>query len=319
MTYQIRHVTHCSTETDKQEALKFSSGTYLQATRSRLEAQWGDEAYGLAAAFSGSLCIGTSAYTVSSRGQAILAQVFTHPDHRGQGIARATIAEAIEGGRRHGARVYYLAAWEDWKRALYKGFGFRFVGAMGERHAFKLVLDPSGEDAALFAKGQNANIRSMGDGDQADLCSLFNAQQHGPVKHYELGCYLGSHFEGEFYSLAYEFEGTGLRCVVLDGEETILGFGTVIPSRLRHQGHRGVLDLLVHPNYAHLLPDVLDALHQGCPLDLLTAYVEDSDDVRRSALEQAGYADVGRLAGWLRVGDRNLDVTVYEKVLGRLG
>lgn len=61
MNFQLRHVTHRSPESDKHEVLKYSSGDYLEATRSRLEAPWDDEVYGLAAAFADDVCIGTSA------------------------------------------------------------------------------------------------------------------------------------------------------------------------------------------------------------------------------------------------------------------
>ena len=53
MSWQIKHVTHESPETEKQEVLRFWSGDYVWATRSRIEAPWGDEAYGFAGAFEG--------------------------------------------------------------------------------------------------------------------------------------------------------------------------------------------------------------------------------------------------------------------------
>ena len=315
MLFEIRHVNYCSPEGDKREVMKFSSGAYSRMTESRLEGPWGGESYGLAAAFVGEQCIGKSAYTVSARGQGIMAQVFTDEEYRGQGIARATIGAAIEGYRGHGARAAYLAAWEDWKRGLYQSFGFEFVGAMGERHAFKLTLEPSGRDEVLFAPGQAVRMRPMAAGDQGDLSALFNARYGGVVKHYEQGCFLGSHFEGEFYTLREER--TGFEGVVLDGEETILGFGTIIPSERRHETHRGVLDLLVHPNYADRFAEVLDRLHRESRMEVVTAFVEEAEEERRQAFERAGYRAVGRLEDCLRIGDEVFNLTIYEKRLGR--
>lgn len=53
MSWQIRHVTHESPEQEKQGVLRFWSGDYAWATRSRLEAPWGDEVYGFVGAFAG--------------------------------------------------------------------------------------------------------------------------------------------------------------------------------------------------------------------------------------------------------------------------
>ena len=316
MEYELRHVTWQSPVADKVEALKFSTGDYLWATRSRFEGPWSGETYGLVGAFHGQQCLGTTGYTISARGQGILAQVFTDPEYRSRGIGTATLTAAVETFARRGAHAVYLAAWEDWKRSLYERHGFRFVGAMGERHAHKLTLDPAGEEEALFAPGQTVTLRSLDSGDQADLSALFNARHAGVVKHYEMGCYLGSHFEGEFYALQRDRQRRAVPAQVLDGEETILGFGTVIPSGRRHQTHRGTVDVLVHPQYADRAAEVLDALHAETPLDTLTAYVEDTEAWRRHLLESVGYRAIGRLDDALRVGDQAYNLTIYEKHMG---
>lgn len=287
---------------------------YGWATQSRLTAPWGDEIYGLMGAFQGSRCLGTAAYTVSGRGQGILAQVFTDPAHRGQGIGRATLNGAVAAFGEHGARAVYLAAWEDWKRAMYQRSGFRFVGAMGARHAYKLTLNRTGDDEALFAPGQQTRMRRLDSGDQGDVSSLFNAQHAGLVKHYEMGCFLGSHFEGEFYALQRDRR-PGVKALVLDGQETVLGFGTVIPSRRRREEHRGTIDGLVHRHYRGHLADLVAALEGDSPFQTLAAYVGDSDDMRREAFEAAGYRPVGRLEGGLLIVDQTYNLTMYEKHL----
>lgn len=315
MAFQVQHVTHESPESDRQAVLRFSSGDYLWATRSRFEAPWGDEVYGIVGAFEGELCVGTTSYTISRRGQGILSQVFTDPDYRGQGIATAVVRETVETYRRRRARAVYLAAWREWVREIYRKAGFVLVGTMGERHAFKLTLDPSGEDASLFRAGQRTGIRPMGAGDQADLSSLFNAAHPGVVKHYGLGCFLGSHFEGEFVTLRRQVDLEGLRAVTLDGEETILGLATVMPSARRHEGYTWILDFLVHPNYASLAPGLIDAAEQGSPLERLRAFAAVSDIQKRKVLEGAGYRRVVRLEQHLKVGTGYHDLEMYEKIV----
>lgn len=311
MSWDLRHVTWQSPAADKDEALQFSSGDYLWASRERLAAPWGDETYGLVGAFDGGHCLGTTGYTISVRGQGILAQVFTDPEHRRQGIGRATLEETVATYRQHGARAVYLAAWKDWTRALYHSAGFRLVGTMGERHAFKLTLDPSGDDAQLFRPGQPTDLRDVGSGDHADLSALFNASP-APVKSYALGCFSGSHFEGEFYTIRRRDD---VDAVVVDGQEMILGFGTVIPDTHRHQTHRGTLDAFVHPHYAERLADLLDTLHQRTPLESLIAYAAPDDEERCRNLESLGYVAIGRVTAALKIGAQTHDLMMYEKQL----
>ena len=64
-----------------------------------------------------------------------------------------------------------------------------------------------------------------------------------------IGCYLGSHFEGEFYQLrSYEQERPGFLAFVLEAEQCLVGMATFVPSSRRHQEHQGLVDVLVHPN-----------------------------------------------------------------------
>ena len=323
MSWRIMHVTYESPEEQKREVLRLlrlwggGDPLWLRTFRCRLKKPLGDEVFGLAAAFVGDRCVGTTAYTISGRGQGILSGVFTDPDFRRQGIGTATVREAAEAFRRYGARAAYLAAWEDWVRDMYRKVGFVRVGTMGERHAFKLTLDPSGEDEHLFRSGQHTRIRPMEIGDQGDLSSLFNTKHPCVVKHYELGCFLGSHFEPEFYRLQRHAEEEGFRALVLDGEETILGFGTVIPSSRRHQGHTGVLDLLIHPNYASRTDEMIRMLENGCGLERLSVYLGDSEENKRRAFERAGYREVTRLGRQLKIGTEYYDLMMWQKSVPR--
>ena len=316
VSWRIIHVTYESPEAEKQEVLRFwrdEDNRYLWVMQSRLEEPWEDEVFGFVAAFVGDRCVGTTSYTISRRRQGILSAVFTDPDFRGRGIGTATVREASETFRRYGARAAYLAAWEEWVREMYRKVGFACVGTMGERHAFKLTLDPSGEDEHLFRSGQRTRIRRMEIGDQADLSALFNAGHPCVVKHYELGCFLGSHFEPEFYTLRQQENKEGFRALVLDGEETILGFGTVMPSSRRHEGHTGVLDILIHPNYASRTNEMVGMLEADCALERLSVYLEDSEEEKRHAFERAGYRKVARLERQLKIGREYYDLARYRK------
>ncbi|MDA0745864.1 MAG: GNAT family N-acetyltransferase [bacterium] len=315
MSWKLRHVTHQSPAADTQQVLRFSYGDYVWATRSRLEAPWGNETYEFVAAFDGDLCVGTTSCTISPRKQGILSQVFTDPDYRGQGIATTIVREAVETFRKHNTRAAYLASGKDWVRQMYQKFGFQFVGAMAQRHAFKLTLDPAGEDSALFRPGQQTTIRPMQPHDQADLCSLFNAQHNCIVKHYALSGYLGSYFEGEFYTLRLQSNNPGFQSLVLDGEETPLGLATILPSQRRHETHHGTLDLVVHPDYTTHSADLLDAVLSNCPLDLLSAYIADSETQKKSLLERAGFHPVTTLKRHIKIETETFDLTLYQKHL----
>ena len=112
-------------------------------------------------------------------------------------------------------------------------------------------------------------------------------------------------------------EKKGFRAIVLDGEETILGLGTVIPSSRRHEHHTGILDFLVHPNYANRTSEMLDRLDQDCGLDHLTVYVEVNEENKRRTLERAGYKKHATLERQLCIGSDYFDLVSYRKHFNR--
>ncbi len=314
ISYEIRHITHTSSEQDKREVIRVwdsRGGTYADLTRQRLTAPIGHERYGLATAFANQKCVGTTAYILSPRGQGIFTQVYTDPDYRGQGIGKTTVAETVRILKELGGRAIYLAAWQDWIRAIYQKVGFEFIGAMGERHAFKLTLHPEGEDAVLFRKDQQTTIRPLAEDDQADLCALFNARHNSVVKHYELGCFLGSHFEPEFFTLQQH---KGHTALVINGEETILGLATAMPSHRRHETHCTTVDILIHPQYFNLAETLLQALETTCDSEVLYAYIEPSENDKRTLFEKSGYHQIARLQKRLQIGAQAFDLDLYAKI-----
>jgi len=323
-SWKLKHITYESPQEEKDQVKDMWEGLYIWATHSRLEKPWGKETYGFVGAFDKDRCVGTTSYTISSRGQGIVSQVQTHNDYRRQGIANATVQEVIETFRRKGARVVYLAAWDEWIRNIYRKFGFELKGTMGRRGAFKLTLNKSGEDENLFRPGQKTLLRPLALDDQADLTSLFVAQHGCVVKHYELGCYVGSYFEGEFFILHNQVVPgvvpeerkvkKGYRAVVLDGDETILGLGTVIPPARRHEGHTGVVDIVIHPNYREHMAEMLDRLEENCELDHLTVYIEEHEDFKREIYECAGYRKLARLEKQLKIDDSVYNLEMYRKM-----
>jgi len=312
-SYEIRHVTHASPESDKREIIRVwnsRGGMYADLTRQRLTAPIGHERYGLAAAFSKDQCVGTTAYILSPRGQGILTQVYTDPEYRGHGIGKTTVAETVHILRELNGRAIYLAAWRDWVRAIYGKAGFAFIGAMGERHAMKLQLQPSGDDAVLFRKDQKTAIRPLAEDDQADMCACFNAKHPCVVKHYELGCFLGSHFEPEFFALRQHQDHIA---IILDGEETIQGLATLMPSPRRHETHCATVDLLVHPNHETRAAELLGAIETTCSAKILNAYIAPSEHAKQCLFEKAGYRPVARLKNRLHIGSDVFDLDMYEK------
>ncbi|MCD6307434.1 MAG: hypothetical protein J7M24_00405, partial [Candidatus Latescibacteria bacterium] len=210
-----------------------------------------------------------------------------------------------------------------WIRDMYRRRGFVLAGEMGQRGAFKLTLDEGGRDENLFRQGQKTSFRPMAEDDQCDITSLFCAKHTVVVKSRELGCYLGSYFEGEFYILRNQkVEGIvpeerkdkeGFRAIVLDGEETVLGLGTVIPSSRRHEGHTGVLDFLVHPAYAGRAAEMIDRLGENCGLAHLTVFIEKNENVKRILLEKAGYRKLADLDRQLDIAGAVFDLEMWRK------
>ncbi|MBN1294816.1 MAG: GNAT family N-acetyltransferase [Candidatus Latescibacteria bacterium] len=321
--WQLKHITYQSPQEDKDQVKDLWEGLYIWATNSRLNEPWENEKYGFVAAYIDNTCVGTTSYTISARGQGILSQVQTQEQYRGRGIASSIMSEVMDTFRKNGARAVYLAAWDEWIRNIYRKFGFVNVGNMGKRGAFKITLTDAGKDEILFRADQQVTIRPLGIGDQTDITSLFCTQHPCVVKNYELGCYLGSYFEGEFFILQNQVvQGIvpeerkpkkGYRCFVLDGEETILGLGTVIPSSRRHEGHTGIIDMLIHPAYSALTQDMLDKLEENCELDHLTAYIEENESTKREFYEKNGYKKLTELEKQLTIGEESFNLMMYRK------
>ncbi len=320
----VRPVTYKSPQSEKEQVLKTHEDLYYWATESRFKGPWEKEIFGLNCAFDGNKLVATTSYTITPRGQAILSDVYTHPDYRGKGLAKKVLDATMETYKKYGARAVYLAAWEEWIRNIYRKYGFVNVGNMGERGSFKLTLSDSGKDEVLFRKGQKTTLRPMGLGDQADITSMFCAQHPGVViKHYELGCYLGSYFEAEFYVLQNQVtEGVvpeerkpkkGYRSYVLDGEETILGLGTVIPSGRRHEGHFGFLDIVIHPHYLEHYQEMLNKLENNFELDQVYVYIEENEKFKIDFYEKNGYKKEAFLKNYLKIGDESFNIFIYEK------
>ncbi len=322
--WQIKHVNYQSSEQEKREVSKYWTGSYIWMTESRLTAPWDNEDYGFAAAFAGDRCISTTSYTISERGLGILSQVHTDDEFRKQGIGAAVIDEAVATFERKGAKAAYLASWAQWIREIYMKRGFVNVGNMGQRGAFKKQITEAGADEVLFRNGQKADFRPMSAGDQADITSLYCAKHPCVVKNYELGCYLGSYFEGEFYILRNQVvegiipeerkEKKGFRAIVLDGEETILGLGTVIPSSRRHEGETGIIDFLVHQNYKDRMPEMLDRLTENSELAHLTAYIEVNENDKRELLKAAGFTKLATLEKQLDIAGEVFDLEMWRKM-----
>ena len=322
-SWQLKHITHESPQDEIDQVKDLWEGLYVWATHSRFEKPWGKETYGFVGAFIDDRCVSTTSYTISPRGQGILSQVQTHEDFQRRGIANSVIQETLDTFRRNGARAVYLAAWDEWIRNLYRKFGFELKGTMGKRGAFKWTVNDSGEDTNLFRSGQNTEFRPIAMDDQPDLTSLFVAISDRVVKHYELGCYTGSYFEGEFFILHNQVvpgvvpeerkAKKGYRALILDGEETILGLGTVIPPARRHEGHTGVIDIVIHPAYRELMPEMLERLEENCELDHLTVYFEEHEEYKKELYERAGYKKIACLDNQLKIDDASYNLLVYRK------
>ncbi len=322
----IRPVTYKSPESEKKQVLKTHDELYYWATESRFKAPWENEIFGVMSAFDGDKLVGTTSYAITPRGQAILSDVYTDENYRGQGIAKKVLAETMKVYEENNTRAIYLAAWDEWIRNIYRKYGFVNVGNMGGRGSFKLTLNKLGEDKVLFRPEQKTTLRPMGLGDQADITSLFCADfGRLVIKNYELGCYLGSYFEGEFFVLQNQVvKGVvpeedrpkkGYRSIVLDGEETILGFGTIIPSSRRHEDHIGIIDVMVHPNYKEQAKDILAALEDNNELEHVYAYIEENEKEKIEMFKSLGYEQLTVLNNHLKIADESFSLLLFNKTL----
>lgn len=251
---------------------------------------------------------------------AVLGNVLTHPDHRGQGLAGRTIARALQLAAEAGCRVCLLGTTMR-PRNLYQDHGFAWHGGA----VMRCALGAGTLETSYFAAGQSAAVRPAHWGDLPGLTLLLAQTLAGACPDFPRGLVSGRHANAErclsnFPILWYETAARDGVLAVLAENEThrVFGFGSVTRAPGPARRHTATLDFSTHQDYTAHLPSLLTHLLDACRaggVQRAFAYVADSDTSKHECLRSSGFGETARLPGAMYLGETYRDAIVFTGML----
>ena len=281
-------------------------------------------------AFAGSMMYATPRDT---RDVAVLEFVWTEPQFRRRGIARALLAYLLDDFRKGGGASMYLCTTNPHAYALYAQQGFRSLVGDGMRY-----LAPGHEDfdRQYFAYAGPATVRPATWGDLARVSALYNQPEpdwlvkdyHAPRRVFRDMRY-ESHYIRVWKPAS---EGRGCVLVLENSARHVVGIASALETDDYYEQHVHLVDCWACPAYLHQLPELLAACaaraEQG-GAEVLQGCIAEGDAGKRQSLEEAGFAMEARLRNRFRTGafgevtadtggrDERTDLLVYTRFLDR--
>lgn len=244
---------------------------------------------------------------------AVIGSVLTHRGHRNHGLAGRVIEFTLAQIKTIGCAVCLLGTARK-PHNVYTQHGFAWHNGSVMRHAFS-----AGDfESQYFAAGQPAKVRAATWADLPGL-TLLAAQPLATVcLDYPRGLLSGRYVTLErclsnFPVLWYETAARGGLLSVLAAPKTgrVLGFGSVTRAAGAARNHTATIDFAVHDHYAAQLPELLaqllaDARDLG--VRQFQACIATGDETKLRALRAAGFAEIARLPGALKLTRETQDV-----------
>ena len=240
----------------------------------------------------------------------ILGHVFTNPDHRKKGAARAVMARQMADFRARGGRTLFLGTgFDTHPYHLYASFGFQSV--YPESGFMQYYTDSQEEfEAAHYLPGAT-RVRGLGWHDWAGLTVLGGASALPTIRMYSTGLLGRRNFETPFIEFFYDLRNeTRSDARVLEQVDTksVVGLVYRTPDR-RYNESVDLLDLMIHPNFADDAPSFAHAVSLR-PGRKTQAYVGSDDPVRRASLEALGFRDEAILRHQINLHGKTIDVAI---------
>ncbi|MCY3802602.1 MAG: GNAT family N-acetyltransferase [Chloroflexi bacterium] len=246
-------------------------------------------------------------------GSGILGHVFTAPEHRQKGAAKAVMQYQMQDFRDRGGEALFLGTGYDTvPYYLYKGFGFESVTPNSGFMDYYTRSESSFE-REYFAPGPTA-IREIGWQDWAGLVTLFGSSQGTWLRMFASGNTGRRNFEGDFTDLYHEVRERGTswgRVLEVTSSKSVVGIVRLSPDpRFGDAVH--TLDVHVHPAFEADLGKLIDSV--GRPVSTkVQAYVGSDDSAKLGALQDAGFAVEAIFENQLHNGSESIDVTVLAR------
>jgi GNAT superfamily N-acetyltransferase len=251
---------------------------------------------------------------------AVLGGVLTHRDHRGHGLAGQVIEAALAVAREAGCRVCLLGTGRK-PLNVYHQHGFAWLnGAVMRRSFIATDLEPD-----YFSPGQRAEVRPATWGDLGGL-SLLLAQPLAMVGlDFPRGLFSGRYVPAErclsnFPVLWSDTVARGglLSVLTEPGTGRIFGHGSLTRAPGAARQHTATIDCSAHDHYLSHLPALLTQMLDGArtmALRHVEAHVAAGDDAKLAGLRSAGFQELIRLPGALRLERETRDILLLRLTL----
>ena len=251
----------------------------------------------------------------------VIEGVVTLGSCRGLGIASRLTNMAVELSLAAGCQVCYLGnSYQEGSVYLRCGFE-RLTGVVMRRAA------PGGDDyeSRCFGLGQGTSIRGAQWGDLPGVSCLLAQPLDCLVLDYPRGILSCKYAEpqscvGNFPRIRYNVNERGGSMYMLVGEKAhrVLGFGSLTPEAGPAHRHKAVIDIGVHDNYQDKGQELLEVLLSKAEQEKIQAvrsYVATPEAKKAEWFERAGFDRVAELPDELRLGEKDIDVIVFEKII----
>jgi GNAT superfamily N-acetyltransferase len=262
-----------------------------------------------------------------------LHQVFTAPNRREQGLARHVLEVALDRFATDGGQAVVAQTRRNTPAYnLLAAFSFEdylSMPAPNPRVTMRRVFG----NAAAFEERYFSTVspealarRPLRKSDKSALLHLFSHPVPYLIRYYGLHMYGAYGFEDSVLLLLDTLErGQGTSVLGVAAEGTPAALGTVLPADLPSpplpfREHVRLLDLFARPGFEDALAPVLQALLVRADVlpgvRRLLSVVDEENVGVRSALEDAGFAQAGKLHDYVLYGNQRANAIFYELTRG---
>ncbi len=246
-------------------------------------------------------------------GAGILGHVYTDPEQRRQGAAKALMGLLMEDFRRRNGKALSLGTgYDSVAYHIYKRFGFESVTpGSGFMHYF--ADSECAFEREYFAPGPTT-VREVGWRDWAGLVPLFSCAEGSWLRMFASGAIGRGSFEGEFVDFYREIRALHIaqgRVLEVSGGKSVVGVVRLSPDS-RYDDAVHILDVHVHPRFEADMVKLIDSV-DWTKSNKFQAYVGSDDPGKLELLIGAGFEVEAILRNQLKKGSESIDVTILAR------
>ncbi len=246
----------------------------------------------------------------------LLGHVYTRPECRRQGIARALMQSATADFTDSGGAVLLLFTSTPETLPLYEQLGFQQLYSQPVLHEMDWAMrHPAGSQSVvseLFAASA-VRLRRLTAGDLAMYCLLYNLEYQTRLKDWAQSIGTGLESEWTFITLMERISRGQAVCWVAENEQTIVGIASMVRCGFAHQSHLAAIDCYTHSAFASAGQRLVEACLAGRgALGVEIVYALAADESKRSQFSGLAFAERAHLPGHYKIDGRRHDCWLFE-------